>query len=69
MKRFLATVGEEDVKLFEKVCEIAESKQGKYPVVKKWFLNNYKEAYEKELENLKLERELAELEAELENVA
>ena len=30
MKRFLATVGEEDVKLFEKVCAIAESKQGKY---------------------------------------
>lgn len=46
MKRFLATVGEEDVKLFEKVCAIAESKQGKYPAIKKWFLNNYKEAYE-----------------------
>ena len=69
MKRFLATVGEEDVKLFEKVCAIAESKQGKYPVIKKWFLNNYKEAYEKELENLKLERELAELEAELKEAA
>lgn len=69
MKRFLATVGEDDLKLFEKVCEIAETKQGKYPIIKKWFLNNYQEAYEKELENLKLERELAELEAELENVA
>ena len=69
MKRFLATVGEEDVKLFEKVCAIAESKQGKYPVIKKWFLNNYKEAYEKELENLKLESELAELESELEQAA
>ena len=30
---------------------------------------NYKEAYEKELENLKLERELDELAAELEDVA
>ena len=69
MKRFLATVGEEDVKLFEKVCEIAESKQGKYPVVKKWFLNNYQEAYEKELENLKLEKELEELAAEVKEAA
>lgn len=69
MKRFVATVGEEEVKLFEKVCEIAENKQGKYAVIKKWFLNNYQEAYEKELENLKLESELAELEAELEEAA
>ena len=69
MRRFLSTIGEADVKLFERVCEIAEGKQGKYAVIKKWFLNNYKEAYEKELENLKLERELAELEAELEEAA
>ena len=47
MRRFLSTIGEADVKLFEKVCEIAEGKQGKYAVIKKWFLNNYKEAYEK----------------------
>ena len=69
MKRFLTTVGKEDLELFEKVCKIAENKQGKYAVIKKWFLNNYQEAYEKELENLKLERELAELEAELEEAA
>ena len=69
MRRFLSTIGEADVKLFERVCEIAEGKQGKYAVIKKWFLNNYKEAYEKELENLKLERELDELAAELEDVA
>ena len=62
MKRFLTTVGKEDLELFEKVCKIAENKQGKYAVIKKWFLNNYQEAYEKELENLKLESELAELE-------
>ena len=69
MRRFLSTIGEADVKLFERVCEIAEGKQGKYAVIKKWFLHNYKEAYEKELENLKLERELDELAAELEDVA
>lgn len=69
MKRFLTTVGKEDVELFEKVCKIAEKKQGKYAVIKKWFLNNYQEAYEKELENLKLESELAELESELEQAA
>ena len=72
MRRFLSSIGEADVKLFEKVCEVAENKQGKYAVIKKWFLNHYKEAYEKELENLKLERELDELAAgldELEDVA
>ena len=69
MRRFLSTIGEADVKLFERVCEIAEGKQGKYAVIKKWFLNNYKEAYEKEIENLKLESELAELEEELKEVA
>ena len=69
MRRFLSTIGEADVELFEKVCKIAEGKQGKYAVIKKWFLNNYQEAYEKELENLKLEKELDELAAELEEVA
>lgn len=62
MRRFLSTLGEADLILFEKVCKIAEGKQGKYAVIKKWFLKNYQEAYEKELENLKLESELAELE-------
>lgn len=72
MKRFLATVGKKDLELFEKVCKIAEGKQGKYAVIKKWFLNNYQDAYEQELENLKvkeeesaLEKELAEIEAEV----
>ena len=66
MRRFLSTVGEADVKLFERVCEIAEGKQGKYAVIKKWFLNNYQEAYEKELENLKLEKEIEGIAAEVE---
>ena len=65
MKRFLATVGEKDVELFEKVCKVAAGKQGKYAIIKKWFLNNYKEAYEKEMENIALEEELAEIESEI----
>ena len=69
MRKFISVMDYENLDTFERVCEIAEGKQGKYAVIKKWFLNNYKEAYEKELENLKLERELDELAAELEDVA
>ena len=65
MRRFLATVGENDLKLFDKACAIAEGKQGKYAIMKKWFLNKYQEAYEKELENLKLVEELASIESEI----
>ncbi len=63
MKRFIATRSNEEVALFEKVCKIAEVKQGKYAVIKKWFLNNYKEAYEKELANIKIKQEDEETEA------
>ena len=63
MKRFISTRDEKEVVLFERVCEIAENKQGKYAVIKKWFLNNYKDEYEKEIENLKLVAELEEIAA------
>jgi len=66
MRRFLATRSEKEVALFDKVCEIAKNKQGKYAVIKKWFLDNYKEAYEKELENLRLAAELEEIAAGVE---
>ena len=66
MKRFLATRSEKDTLLFEKVCEIAEHKQGKYAVIKKWFLDHYKKEYEAELENLKLVNELEEIAAAVE---
>ena len=66
MKRFISTRDEKEVVLFERVCEIAENKQGKYAVIKKWFLNNYKDEYEKEIENLKLVAELEEIEAAVE---
>ena len=65
MKRFLSTIGEKDVELFEKVVGIASVKQGKYAIIKKWFLNNYQEAYEKELEIVNLEKELEGIELEL----
>lgn len=66
MKRFIATRSEKEVALFERVCEIAETKQGKYAVIKKWFLDHYKKEYEKELENLKLAAELEEIAAAVE---
>ena len=62
MKRFIGTQSEEEVILFERVVAIAKHKKGSYAITKKWFLNKYKEAYEKELEALKIEKELEELE-------
>ena len=66
MKRFIATRSEKEVELFEKVCKIADSKQGKYAVIKKWFLDNYQKEYDKEIENLKLAAELEEIAAAVE---
>ena len=62
MKRFIGTQSEEEVILFERVAAIAKHKKGSYAITKKWFLNKYKEAYEKELEALKIEEELNQLE-------
>lgn len=66
MKRFIATRSEKEVELFERVCQIADSKQGKYAVIKKWFLDHYQKEYDMELENLKLEKELEGLAAAVE---
>ena len=62
MKRFIGTQSEEEVILFERVVAIAKHKKGYYEITKKWFLNKYKEEYEKELEALKIEEELNQLE-------
>ena len=62
MKRFIGTQSEEEVILFERVVAIAKHKKGSYEITKKWFLNKYKDAYEKELESLKIEEELELLE-------
>lgn len=57
MKRFINTRGEEEQQAFEKVLLIAEGKQGKYAMVKKWFLDNYKEIYVPEIETIKIDTE------------
>ena len=44
---------------------VVGNRKGKYPVIKKWFLKNYKEEYNAFL-SLDIDRELAELENELE---
>ena len=52
MKRFVKTQSEEESILFERVIMTAKKRSGSYAITKKWFLNKYKEAYEKELELL-----------------
>ncbi|WP_026665699.1 hypothetical protein [Butyrivibrio sp. FC2001] len=49
MKNFLKD-DEEGMKLFNKVKIAAD---GKYPIIKKWFLDNYGEEYLNQIENLK----------------
>lgn len=53
MKRFIAANrSQEEQALFDKILRLQEGKKGKYAVVKKWFLDNYKEVYTTELEEL-----------------
>ena len=53
MKRFIAANrSKEEQELFEKILKLQEGKKGKYATVKKWFLDNYKEIYTTELEEL-----------------
>lgn len=54
MKRFISNRTEEEKEMFEKVLAVAANKQGKYAIVKKWFLDRYKEAYSKEVETMKV---------------
>lgn len=68
MKRFIGSRTEEEVFLFEKVVEIAKHKKGSYAITKKWFLNKYREEYDKELEALKIEMEIDGLADELEDI-
>lgn len=53
MKRFISNRTEKEQEMFEKVLTVAANRQGKYAIIKKWFLDNYKEAYSKELETIK----------------
>ena len=51
MKRFVATISNDEASLFDKVITIAQNKTSPYAVIKKWFLNKYKEAYLNEIVN------------------
>lgn len=53
MKRFVSTRTDEEIDMFEKVLALASNKQGKYAIVKKWFLDNYKEDYAMEIDRIK----------------
>lgn len=56
MKRFItANRSKEEQELFKKILKLQEGKKGKYATVKKWFLDNYKEIYTTELEELSKE--------------
>ncbi|MCI5524784.1 MAG: hypothetical protein MR381_01680 [Dorea sp.] len=68
MRRFIESRSENELILFDKVVEIAKQKKGSYAITKKWFLNKYKEDYDKELEALKLGMEIDEIENELEDI-
>ena len=37
---------------FEQAIILAKKRQGSYAVIKKWFLNRYKDAYEREIESI-----------------
>ena len=52
MKRFVSTRSITEQEMFDKVLELANGQRGKYAVVKKWFLDNYKEVYVSELETI-----------------
>lgn len=67
MRDFIERTNTSYLKDFDKVVRIASKKQGKYALIKQWFLKNFKEAYTNEIENCKLEEELEALEAELDN--
>lgn len=49
MTRFLSNRTENEQEMFKKVLAVAANRKGKYAIVKKWFLDNYKEAYSEEV--------------------
>lgn len=52
MKRFVSTRSTAEQETFDKVLKIASGQRGKYAIVKKWFLDNYKEIYVSELDTI-----------------
>lgn len=54
MNRFMSGRANEEQELFKKVIDVAANRKGKYAIIKKWFLDNYKEAYEEEIKEIKI---------------
>lgn len=52
MTRFVSTRSEREQKTFECVIKLAAKKSGKYALIKKWFLDHYKNEYLNELNSL-----------------
>lgn len=52
MTRFVGTRSEREQKTFECVIKLAAKKSGKYALIKKWFLDHYKNEYLNELNSL-----------------
>lgn len=69
MRRFLGARSEAELETFNKVVDIASCKQGKYAIVKKWFLDNYKEEYKAEIANIKAQKEAVSATVEEERIA
>ena len=49
MTRFISNRTDAEQEMFKKVLAVAANRQGKYAIVKKWFLFFYKEAYSEEV--------------------
>ena len=70
MRRFVSTVGNKELATFDKVVSIAKNRTNYYPVVKKWFLDNYRDAYEAEIKTAEANAdEVKKIEAELAAIA
>lgn len=74
MKRFVSTRSTAEQEKFNKVLEIADGQRGKYAIVKKWFLDNYKDVYVSELDTISVRESkgtssLVEVSAKSEDVA
>lgn len=49
MEKFVSRKSDEDLERFQKALAIAKGRQGTYALIKKWFLDRYKEEYANEL--------------------
>lgn len=71
MKEFIGSLenSEEELTKFENVEELVKDKKGKYAIIKKWFLDNYKEQYSNWSIMDSLNKELSLIEDEIDDAA